>query len=71
MKCFAILLNVRKGLVANLALLVERSEERLNNVTNLIIKKENVMNSYIDLGKESWICVFQGWDPVILITCKH
>ena len=53
MKCFAILLNVRKGLVANIVLLVERSEERLNNVTNLIIKKENVMNSYIDLGKES------------------
>ena len=53
MKFYAILLNVRKGLVANLILLVERSEERLNNVTNLIIKKENVMNSYIDLGKES------------------
>ena len=28
MKCFAILLNVRKVLVANLVLLVERSEER-------------------------------------------
>ena len=43
MKCFAILLNVRKVLVANLVLLVERSEERLNNVTNLIKKKKKKM----------------------------
>ena len=60
-KCLAILMNVWKGLVANLAVFFERSEKRYSNA----------MNSYIDLGGESCIWVHQGWDLLILITCKH